>query len=386
MTKPLKIGIVAGEVSGDLLGADLIAALKRMTDRPVELVGVGGDGLKAEGLSSLFDYSELSIMGFTQVIARLPQLLSRIRQTATYLAAEDPDLLLVIDSPDFTHRVARGFREKRPNTPVVKYVCPSVWAWKEHRAAAMRPFVDHVLALLPFEPEVMRQLEGPATTFVGHRLTAGPAVLGVRAARAARPAPAEGNRTLVLLPGSRGSEVKRLLPVFRAVADEFIARNGPTRLLLPTVPRMEALVRDMAADWPVKPEISADTAFKWQAFSEADAALAASGTVILELGLCGVPMVSVYRTDWLITLITDRIKIWSGALPNLIADYVIVPEYFNAQIRAGSLVRWLERLSGETPERAAMLEGFDRVWHTMQRPEPPGVTGARIVLDLARKA
>lgn len=384
MTKPLKIGVVAGEVSGDLLGADLVAALKRMTDRPVHLVGVGGDGLKGEGLSSLFDYSELSIMGFTQVIARLPQLLARIRQTADHLAAEDPDLLLVIDSPDFTHRVARRFREKRPGTPVVKYVCPSVWAWKEHRAAAMRPFVDHVLALLPFEPEVMRRLEGPATTFVGHRLTADPAVLGVRATRRARAMPNPGNRTLLLLPGSRSGEVRRLLPVFREVAAEFAARNGPTRLVLPTVPRMESLVRDMTVDWPVKPEISAATDFKWQAFSEADAALAASGTVILELGLCGVPTVSVYRTDWLIKLVTDRIKIWSGALPNLIADYVIVPEYFNAQIRAGSLVRWLERLSGDTPERSAMVEGFETVWQTMQRPEPPGVSGARIVLGLAQ--
>lgn len=385
MTEALKIGIVAGEVSGDLLGADLVAALKTMTDRPVSLIGVGGEALKAEGLQSLFDYSELSIMGFTQVLARLPQLLRRIGQTADYLAAENPDILLVIDSPDFTHRVAKRFRQKRPATPVVKYVCPSVWAWKEHRAAAMRPFVDHVLALLPFEPEVMERLKGPATTFVGHRLTADTNVLKVRKARRDRVAQGEGTGTIVLLPGSRGSEVRRLLPVFRDVAEQFAARNGKVRLLLPTVPRMEAVVRSMTADWSMKPEISADPAFKWQAFSEADAALAASGTVILELGLCGVPVVSVYQTDWLIKLVTDRIKIWSGALPNLIADYVIVPEYFNAQIRAGSLVRWLERLSRHTPERAAMLEGFDTVWARMERPEPPGMTGARILLDLANK-
>ena len=290
MTRPLKIGVVAGEVSGDLLGADLIAALKSLTDRPVTLVGVGGDGLKAQGLRSLFDYAELSIMGFTQVLARLPQLIRRIRQTADHLAAEKPDVLLVIDSPDFTHRVARRFREKCPGTPVVKYVCPSVWAWKEHRAAAMRPFVDHVLALLPFEPAVMQRLDGPATTFVGHRLTADRDVLRVREMRAERAGAGPG-QTLLLLPGSRGSEVRKLLPVFRHVVVDYIARNGQTRFLLPTVPRMEQLVREMTADWPVKPEISADPTFKWQAFAAGDAALAASGTVILELGLCGVPTV-----------------------------------------------------------------------------------------------
>ncbi|MBB4064914.1 lipid-A-disaccharide synthase [Gellertiella hungarica] len=384
MTKPLKIGVVAGEVSGDLLGADLISALKTMTDRPVELVGVGGDGLKAEGLISFFDHAELSIMGFTQVIQRLPQLLKRIRETADRLAAANPDLLLVIDSPDFTHRVAKRFRKVRPGTPVMKYVCPSVWAWKEHRAPAMRAFVDHVLALLPFEPAVMQRLEGPPTTFVGHRLTADANLLGVREARANR-ATIGAEKTILLLPGSRGSEVRRLLPLFRDVVDSLVERNGPVRFLLPTVPRMESTVREITEDWAIRPEISADPAFKWDAFGRADAALAASGTVILELGLAGVPAVSVYKTDWLIKLVTDRIKIWSGALPNLIADYVIVPEYFNEQIRAGSLVRWMERLSNDTPERAAMLEGFAEVWRRMDRPEPPGVTGARILLDLANK-
>ena len=381
MNQLLKIGVVAGEVSGDLLGADLIRALKRQTDRPVELVGVGGDGLKAEGLQSLFDYSELSIMGFTQVLARLPQLLGRIRQTAAALAAARPDIILLIDSPDFTHRVARRVRALRPDIPIVKYVCPSVWAWKEQRAPAMRAYVDHVLALLPFEPAVMQRLGGPPTTFVGHRLTADPELQAVRRARAEAERPADQPRTILLLPGSRGSEVNRLLPQFREVVDGLMARNPHRRFLLPTVPRMEARVREIVADWPVKPEIGASSAFKWQAFAAADAALAASGTVILELGLAGVPVVSVYRTDWLIKLITDRIKIWSGALPNLIADYVIVPEYFNEQIRTGSLVRWMERLSGPSPQRAAMDAGFAEVWERMQTPEPPGEIGARILLQ-----
>ena len=380
MTKPLTIGVVAGEVSGDLLGADLIAALKRQYGGEVRLIGVGGEGLKAEGLTSLFDYSELSIMGFTQVIARLPQLLRRIRQTAELMIREKPDALLLVDSPDFTHRVAKKVRAARPEIPIVKYVSPSVWAWKEHRAPAMRAYADHVLALLPFEPAVMKRLNGPATTFVGHRLTVSPDVLEVRARRAGD-RPAGGPRTIMLLPGSRGGEVKRLLPLFRDVVESFVERNGATEFLLPTVPRMEPVVREIVAGWAVKPVVGADAAFKWDAFARADAALAASGTVILELGLCGVPTVSVYKTDWLIKLVTDRIKIWSAALPNLIADYAVVPEYFNEQIRTAMLTRWMERLTAPTPERAAMLAGFETVWSRMQTPEPPGEVGARILLQ-----
>lgn len=384
MKAAITIGVVAGEVSGDLLGADLVATLKRQYDGDVRLIGVGGDGLRAEGLVSLFDYSELSIMGFTQVLARLPHLLRRIRQTADLMIRERPDALLLVDSPDFTHRVAKRVRAARPDIPIVKYVSPSVWAWKEHRAPAMRAYVDHVLALLPFEPDVMARLKGPETTFVGHRLAASPEVLEVRTLRAGKVASGDA-RTIMLLPGSRASEIRRLLPLFRNVVESFVERNGPTEFLLPTVPRMEALVGEIVANWPVKPHVSAETSFKWAAFARADAALAASGTVILELGLCGVPTVSVYKTDWLIKLITDRIKIWSAALPNVIADYAVVPEFFNEQIRGAMLTRWLERLSADTPERTAMLEGFATVWTRMQTPQAPGEVGARILLQSIRR-
>ncbi len=383
MVKALKVGVVAGEVSGDLLGGDLIAALKAAHEGPVELVGVGGDALAAQGLASLFDFSELSIMGLTQVLARLPNLIKRINQTANAIIATKPDVLVIIDSPDFTHRVAKKVRAASPDLPIVNYVCPSVWAWKEYRATAMLAYVDHVLAVLPFEPDAMKRLGGPETTFVGHRLTDDPALLRVRSIRAERPVKWKGEeKTILLLPGSRSAEIKALLPVFGEAAREFVSRNGPTRFLLPTVPRQEGLVREIAAALPIKPEITVDADSKWTAFAEADAAIAASGTVILELGLSNVPVVSAYKADWLITLMSKRIRIWSGALPNLIADYPVVPEYINDVVRPGSLCRWAERLSSDTAQRQAMMEGFDLTWQRLQVPVPPGEAAAGIVLQV----
>lgn len=385
MTATLKVAVIAGEVSGDLLGADLIRSVKARYPGSVELMGVGGEALEAQGLTSLFDYSELSIMGFTQVLKKLPKLIARINQSAQAIIAAKPDILLIIDSPDFTHRVAKKVRKQLPNLPVINYVCPSVWAWKEYRATAMLSYVDHVLALLPFEPEAMRRLGGPPTTFVGHRLSVDPDVLAVRQKRAERSLPAKGEaKTILLLPGSRSTETTRLMEPFREAAKAFVERNGPTRFVLPTVPRQENRIRELAATWPedIRPEIGIDSAFKWNAFARADAAIAASGTVILELALAGVPTVSVYKTDWIFTMLSKRVKTWTGALPNLIADYPVVPEYLNEVVRPGSMLRWAERLASDTTERRAMLEGYALVQQRLHTDAPPGETGAGILLDV----
>ena len=377
-----RLAVIAGEVSGDLLGADLVRALRPRVEGRVELVGVGGDALEAEGLRSLFDYSELSIMGFSQVIANLPKLLLRIRQTAQAIIAARPDALVIIDSPDFTHRVARRVRAALPELPVINYVCPSVWAWKPERAPRMRAYVDHVLAVLPFEPEVMKRLGGPPTTYVGHRLASDGNVLAVRDRQRRRRQALErpGPRTCLLLPGSRASEISRLLPIFRDTVEELAERHEGMRFLLPTVPRQEKLIRALTSTWKIVPEISVATEKKWEAFAEADAALAASGTVILELALAGVPVVSTYYADWLVSLLHARIRIWTAALPNLIADFPVVPEYFNKMIRPAALTRWVERLSTDTAQRRAMLDGFAIVQQRMATARPPGESAAEIVL------
>lgn len=385
--RDLKLAVIAGEVSGDLLGADLIRALRPRIQGELSMVGVGGEEMQAAGLQSLFDYSELSIMGLSQVLAKLPKLIGRINETAKAIITARPDVLVIIDSPDFTHRVAKKVRTAIPDLPVINYVCPSVWAWKEERAPKMRAYVDHVLAVLPFEPDVMERLSGPPTTYVGHRLASDANVLRVRAEQMQKSVGGEHDHapsTCLLLPGSRSTEITRLLPEFEAIAGELHRRNPNTRFLLPTVPRQEALVRKLTATWSVKPEISVGPSGKWQAFAQADAALAASGTVILELALCGIPVVSAYKTDLLIQLMHKRIKIWTAALPNLVADYVVVPEYINQTIRASALVRWMERLTTDTQQRATMLAGYQTVWERMQTEAPPGETAAKVVIDVLK--
>ncbi|MCO5733911.1 lipid-A-disaccharide synthase [Rhizobium sp. SSA_523] len=379
--KPLKIAVVAGEVSGDLLGGDLIRALKAAHPAEITLVGVGGEALEAEGLTSLFDFSELSIMGVSEVLKRLPKLLRRIRETADAIIAARPDLLLIIDSPDFTHRVAKRVREALPDLPVVDYVCPSVWAWKEYRAPAMLAYVDQVLALLPFEPEAMRRLGGPKTDFVGHRLTADENVLAVRRLRQDKQ-PGREAKTVLLLPGSRSTEIRMLLPALKETVEILAARNPAMEFLLPTVARQRPLLEKMLADWSIQPKLTSTPAEKWAGFAAADSAIAASGTVTLELALCGVPTVSIYKADWLVRLMAHRIKIWSAALPNLIADQPVIPEHVNDLVRPGYLARWAECLSSDTPQRRAMLEGFSTVWERLSTGIAPGEAGARLVLEL----
>ncbi|MCD2171452.1 lipid-A-disaccharide synthase [Rhizobium sp. C4] len=379
MMRTLKLAVIAGEVSGDILGGDLVAALRR-SGRDVELIGVGGDRLQGEGLKSLFDFSELSVMGIADVLAKLPSLIRRIRQTAEAIIAARPDALLIIDSPDFTHRVARRVRKALPDLPVIQYVCPSVWAWKEYRAQAMLDYVDLVLAVLPFEPVVMQRLGGPKTIYVGHRLAADPDILRVRAARQARePAAAP---TILLLPGSRSSEIKRLTDVMGEAVSEIKARHPDARFLLPAVARQEAFIRQKISTWTVQPECATGDAFKWEAFAKADAAIAASGTVILELAMAGVPAVSIYRTDPIIKFLASRIKVWTAALPNLIADYPVIPEYINELLRPGAPVRWVDRLMTDTPQRAAMLAGYADVWSRMNVEKPSGELAAEALLSL----
>ncbi|MFK3667371.1 lipid-A-disaccharide synthase [Ochrobactrum teleogrylli] len=387
-SRPLKIAIVAGEESGDLLGADLIDALRLQTDRLVDLVGVGGDHLAARGLKTFFDPHEIALMGLGAIIKNLPGLVLRIRQTARQIVAEKPDCVLLIDSPDFTHRVAKKIRAADPSIPIVKYIAPSVWAWRPQRARAMRAYIDHVLTVLPFEVDVMERLNGPQATYVGHRLSSYAPIIETRAAQLAlEPQRSEaGKHTLLLLPGSRRTEIQMLMEPFARAVEELSQRVEKLEVILPTLPRIEAMVRDLSRDWAVKPLIVVGDEEKWKAFSRADAALAASGTVSLELALSRIPSVLSYKADWFARkFLMPKITIWSAALPNIIADEPVVPEFFNEFVRPGMLARNLERLMRPGSARQAQLDGFDAVASVMATERPSGEIGARVLLDAIEK-
>jgi lipid-A-disaccharide synthase len=380
--RPLSVAIVAGEESGDLLGADLVQALKRMAGRPVELVGVGGRHLEEEGLKSLFDPAEISLMGFTAVIRDLPQLLRRIGQTARAVVAAKPDCLVTIDTPDFGLRVARKVRAAAPGIPIVHYVCPSVWAWRPKRAPAMKPHVDHILCLLPFEPEALAELDGPPGTYVGHRLTHEPGLAAATEAQLKRAASGGDDiKTLLILPGSRRGEVKRLIEPFRATVDALRERGNRLRLVLPTVPHVQAMVEAATAGWPQRPEIVSGAEGKWRAFAEADAALCASGTVTLELAISGVPLISCYKLDPLAKALSFLVTSWSASLPNLIADRPIVPEFYNENMRPHHLAHWLEALLADTELSRWQRAGFAEVRRRLAVSRPSGEIAAEAVLQ-----
>lgn len=386
--KTLRLAIITGEESGDQLGADLVRALRKNYGGEIVLTGVGGDHLAELGLDSLFDQHEIALVGLSAIIRKLPQLVRRISQLAASIVASKPDCLIIIDSPDFTHRVARKVREADPSIPIVNYISPSVWAWRPERAKAMRSYIDHVLVILPFEVQALKDLDGPPSTYVGHRLVSYAPLLEAAEKNRVRNA-GLGDReikNLLILPGSRRSEITSLIDVFGETAELLASRGNRINVTIPTLPRVEAMVRELTTNWTVRPNIVVGEAERLGAFSQADAALAASGTVSLELALALIPTVLSYKPDWLArTFLAPRIKIWSAALPNIIADEPVVPEYFNIFVRAGSLARQVEQLLMPGLRRSAQLESFDKVTRLMQTDRPAGEIAAEKVLELTRR-
>ena len=370
--RSFRIGFVVGESSGDALATGIAAELRARVPS-VSFHGVGGEGLQAQGLRTIFDPNEIAIVGVTAVLAKLPRLVRLIGLTAKALADARPDVVVLIDAPDFTHRVAAKLRERLPNLPIVKVVAPTVWAWRPERAAALRPIVDEVLAIFPHEPDVMAKLGGPPTTFIGHPLTG---------LDWARPVGAEERPHLVVLPGSRTSEIERLVGPFGETAAILAERIGPMRVTVPALPRSARLVRDRVADWGTEATVVEDDAAKRAAFLSADAALAASGTVSLELALADVPSVVAYRLDALERAVARRkITSWAMAMPNIIADRVVVYEALNDMVIPQRMARILERLLADTPERAAQLCGFATVRERLATTRPPSELAAERILS-----
>jgi len=378
--KPLRLYFVVGEISGDTLGADLVDQFGKLGTE-VEMMGLGGPKLQQRGLKPLFDSSEIAVMGLSGVVAKLPALLARARRVARDVIEQKPDVLLLIDSPEFAKQVAKRVKTRCPDLPVIKYVCPTVWSWRPGRAKTMTSYVDHVLAILPFEPDVMQELGGPPTTYVGHPLARLAGTVDLKARRKPKDPP-----SILLLPGSRKSETSRLLPVLRESINVLHRRGLKAEYVLPAVPHLEAEIRHEVAGWEIKPEVVAGESAKIAAMEKADAAIAASGTAILELAMYGVPTVSIYKLDKAILALRFMIKGWTAALPNLIADTPIVPERFNEYANPEYVARMIEPLLADTLQRQAQLEGFALVHARMKQDEAPGRICARIIAQMAQSA
>jgi len=381
-----RIFLIATEESGDRLGAALMKVLRQRLGDAVVFEGVGGRAMAREGLATLFPIEELSIVGLAAVFKQLPKILRLIRQTTEAALAAEPDVLVIIDSPDFTHRVARRVRARDPAIPIVDYVSPSVWAWRQGRARAMRRYVDHVLALLPFEPAAYQRLAGPPCSYVGHPLTEQFATLRPNAAEQARRE--SEPPVLLVLPGSRRSEVRHHLAVFGVALGMLREQGVRFELMLPTMPHLVDTVREGIADWPVAPDIVIGEAEKRAAFRNARAALAKSGTVTLELAIAGVPMVTAYKVGELEAFILRRaIKVQSVILANLVIGKEVIPEFLQENCTPENLTRALGAILGDTPERRRQVEAFETIEAIMSTgKEPPSVRAADIVLATMRKA
>ena len=381
-----KIFLVATEESGDRLGAHLMKVLRQRLGGAVRFEGVGGLAMAREGLKSLFPIEELSVMGFSAVVRQLPKLLRLIRNTVDAVVRAKPDVLVIIDSPDFTHRIARRVRSRDPSIPVVDYVSPSVWAWRPGRARAMRSYVDHVLALLPFEPEEYRRLQGPPCTYVGHPLTEQLGSLRPNAAEQARRS--EKPPALLVLPGSRSSEISHHMGIFGDALDRLHAAGAEFDLILPTMPHLLEPIRESVKNWRVSPRIVVGEQEKRAAFRIANAALAKSGTVTLELALAGVPMVAAYRGGAVEAWIVMRaITVRSVILANLVVGENVVPEFLQDDCTADKLAAALGEILSDSPIRQRQLEAFARIDDIMSTgSQPPSVRAADIVLATLRKS
>ena len=372
--------MVAGEASGDRLGAALMAGLRSLTE--VEFHGVGGAQMQAQGLHSLFPMEDLSVMGLAEIVPRYPRLRRRLGQTVAAVLDYNPDILITIDSPDFCLRVARRVKARRA-IRTVHYVAPSVWAWRAGRATKMAQVIDHVLALLPFEPPLMESA-GMDCDFVGHPVVAEPQPTAQEVAEFRARHGLSDQPLLMVLPGSRRGEVTRLCPVLGEVVAQVAKARPATRLVLPTTAQMAPLVREAVAGWAISPLILAPdipdyAGEKVCAFHAADWALAASGTVSLELAAAETPMVIAYDMAWASRVILSRMLLVNTlTLVNLVSETRAVPEFIGRDCRAERIApALLSLMQSPGTQRSAMRLTMERLG---RGGEAPGLRAARAVL------
>jgi len=371
--------IVAGEPSGDVLGAALIAALRERTAGRLRIAGIGGEAMAAEGLESLVPLGDLAVAGIAEVLPRVPLILRRVRETVAAIQRLQPDAVVTIDSSGFSWRIAQRLRRRGERLPLIHYVAPMVWAWRAGRARRMARWYDHLLTLLPFEPPYFEAV-GLAASHVGHPVLESGAERGDAARFRARYGVAADELVIAVLPGSRSGEVRRLVPVFGAALHRLETMVGPFRVAVPTVATVADAVSQGMSLWPGRPIVLRGAADKYDAFAASRAALAASGTVALELALAGVPMVVAYRLNPLTEALLDRVlKVRQVNLINLLLDRRLVPEHLGAAACAPEpLAAALAELIGDERVRSAHRAGYDEA---MRRLRGDGRSPSRAAAD-----
>lgn len=380
------IMLVAGEPSGDALGGQLIEGLKQLTNGNVRVIGVGGPAMRAGGLQSLYPLDDTSVMGLREVVPRIPRILARVRQAAEFAAKMTPDITVTIDSPDFTHRVAKAIRRRAPDLRLVSYVAPQVWASRPDRAKKMATYFDHVLCLLPFEVPFFADA-GLKATFVGHPVVERAPAAGMGATFRAKHGIGADERVLVLLPGSRLNEIRFLWPVFREAIERTEAQTGKLRVVIPTVANVAARVRAHAAAWDHPVIIVEDAKEKFAAFEAADVALAASGTVSTELALSATPMVIGYKVGTLTAMIARRyIRVPFVTLINLILNRRAIPELIQEDCTPANLSAELTKLITHPAARVAQVTASAEAVKALGLgDEKPSLRAARAVLAILRE-
>ncbi len=373
--------LIAGEASGDNLGARLMAALKQRTGERIRFAGVGGAAMAREGLDSLFPIGELSLMGLAEILPHLPRLRRRLGETVAEIARLRPQAVVTIDSPEFSFRVAR--RIAHLGIPRVHYVAPQVWAWRKGRARKLAGTVDRLMALLPFEPPYFDEAGLPCD-FVGHPVIESGAERGDGAGFRARHGIAPEATVISVLPGSRHNEVRRLLPVFEGAVGLLAGERPDLVVAVATVEAVREEVTAAVRAWPRPGIVVTDPAEKYDAFAASRAAIAKSGTVTLELALAGVPMAVCYKVSAITAFLARRLlKVRQVSLVNLLAERVVVPELLQEVCTPAGIAAKVAPLLEEGAVRAAQLAGFEAVVGQLGvRPPAPSERAAEVVLEV----
>ncbi len=384
---PLKVYMIAGEPSGDLLGSRLMKALQRKTNGNVSFFGLGGDTMEAEGLKSLFDISDLAVMGLVEVIPSIPKVLRHIRETVEDIEKIRPDIVITIDSWSFSARVHKKLRRLKLGIPQLHYVAPQVWAWKKKRARTMYKYVDALMTLLPQEPKYFtpHHLE---TVFVGHPVIESEVLHADGKAFRQQYNIPENKKIISVLPGSRHTEVCKLMPVFAEAARQLLEKDENFYFVLPTVKTVATRVKKMVAELNLPITVVETQQDRYNAFQASSAAIAASGTVALELAITHIPHIIAYKVSRMTAFIISHImKIQFVNLSNIMLGREVVPELLQQQCVAGNIARYIEELLAQKELYHRQMDGFAKVKEILSNGEQtPSDNAADFVLNLIERS